>query len=454
VRRQYHFEGLIQPDDVLGHPYLYVPFAVPPRCSRIEVAYHFAPVADTDEPATIDIGVFDVRGTEPYTGGFRGWSGSDRRNFFIERHIATPGYVAGPLPAGTWSVILGGYEISAGGVRYWLTVSLETADAASKQPVPAGRPTPHLPRLTPHVSPLSSSSRPGWYRGDLHSHTDHSDGENTIAEMAVFAKKRGLEFLAITDHNTITHMPVIDAWKDPPLLLVPGEEVTTYSGHANVWGLRQWVDFRFTTDAEIHSLLHWVEARNRPFSINHPKKVGPPWKFADPGFGVREVWQAPWRWYNWESVNAWEEQLVAGRRIVPVGGSDAHSATPTSPGYTHHVGEPTTWLYCETGLNEPAILKAITTGRTTISDGPKGPFLTLEQDAEGRVTAMFERAAGADLEFIADGERKHRVAIAKAKGSYTLPPQIRFDRYLRAELRVPGERGREDVRALCAPVYR
>ena len=29
-----------------------------------------------------------------------------------------------------------------------------------------------------------------------------------------------------------------------------------------------------------------------------------------------------------------------------------------------------------------------------------------------------------------------------------------FERYLRAELRVPGERGREDVRALCAPLYR
>jgi hypothetical protein len=446
VRRQYHFEGVIQPDEARAHPYRYVPFEVLRRCSRIEVAYHYAPVRQTDEAATVDIGIFDVRGTEPFTGGFRGWSGSDRRSFFITRESATPGYVAGPLPAGTWSVILGGYEIPDGGVRYWLTVSLETGDAPTG-PVPT---RPRAAQLSPQSFPLSTSN---WYRGDLHSHTDHSDGENTIAEMAAFAKKRGLDFLAITDHNTTTHMPVIDAWKDPPVLLVPGEEVTTYSGHANVWGLRDWVDFRFTTDAEIHSLLRWVESRGRPFSINHPKKVGPPWLFSDPGFGVREVWQAPWRWYNWESVHAWDEQLAAGRRIVPVGGSDAHSAPPATPRHPHHIGDPTTWLYCDGGLTEAAVLDAITAGRTSISDGPRGPFLTLTRDDEGRVTAEFERAGGCTLEFVADAERTLRVELRKAKGVVQLPREIRFERYLRAELRVPAERNREDVRALCAPIY-
>jgi hypothetical protein len=181
--------------------------------------------------------------------------------------------------------------------------------------------------------------------------------------------------------------------------------------------------------------------------------VGPPWQFADPGFAVREVWQAPWRWYNWESVDAWDEQLAAGRRIVPVGGSDAHSAPPAEPRHPHHVGDPTTWLYCPDGLSEAAVLEAITNGWTTISDGPKGPFLILEQDGEGTVTATFERAVGADLEFIADGERKHRVPLERGKGTYTLPAEIRFERYVRAELRVPDGRGREDVRALCAPVY-
>jgi DNA polymerase (family X) len=38
-------------------------------------------------------------------------------------------------------------------------------------------------------------------RGDLHSHTVASDGHNTIEEMALAARERGYEYLAITDHS-------------------------------------------------------------------------------------------------------------------------------------------------------------------------------------------------------------------------------------------------------------
>ena len=41
-------------------------------------------------------------------------------------------------------------------------------------------------------------------RGDLHSHTIASDGHNTIDEMALAARERGYEYLAITDHSA-TH---------------------------------------------------------------------------------------------------------------------------------------------------------------------------------------------------------------------------------------------------------
>lgn len=38
-------------------------------------------------------------------------------------------------------------------------------------------------------------------RGDLHVHTDWSDGKNTILEMATRAAERGYEYIAITDHS-------------------------------------------------------------------------------------------------------------------------------------------------------------------------------------------------------------------------------------------------------------
>ncbi|MGE3073538.1 MAG: CehA/McbA family metallohydrolase [Dehalococcoidia bacterium] len=443
VRSTHEFTGHFDPGEARAHPYYYVPFEVPARCQRIEVAYHFAPVASDTTEATVDIGLFDIRGTEPFTGGFRGWSGSARRSFFLERGAATPGYIVGPLPAGKWSVVLGGYEIPDGGVRWWLTVAIDHGTARRVRP--ASRPSIQRPH--------ANNTRPGWYRGDFHSHTNHSDGDNTIEEMARFARKRGLDFLAITDHNTISHIPVIDAWYEAPVLLVPGEEVTTYSGHANVWGLREWVDFRAVTDAEIHAIWKFVESRGNPFSINHPKKVGPPWLFSDANFAVREVWQAPWGWYNWESVGAWDEQLANGRHIVPVGGSDAHSAPPAPARHPHDIGEPTTWVDCEGGLNEQAVLNAVTSGRTAISDSPRGPLLTLARDTEGFVTARFERARGTTLEFIADGERPLRLPVDQAGGEFVLPETVSFQKYVRAELRVPDGRGREAVRALSAPIY-
>lgn len=38
-------------------------------------------------------------------------------------------------------------------------------------------------------------------RGDLHAHTDWSDGRNTLQEIAAAAKAEGLEYFAITDHS-------------------------------------------------------------------------------------------------------------------------------------------------------------------------------------------------------------------------------------------------------------
>ena len=47
----------------------------------------------------------------------------------------------------------------------------------------------------PHLVELSD------LRGDLHAHTKATDGRNTLREMALAAKARGLEYLAITEHS-------------------------------------------------------------------------------------------------------------------------------------------------------------------------------------------------------------------------------------------------------------
>lgn len=43
-------------------------------------------------------------------------------------------------------------------------------------------------------------------KGDLHTHTDYSDGLNSIKEMAAAAKRRGYQYIAITDHSQSLHI--------------------------------------------------------------------------------------------------------------------------------------------------------------------------------------------------------------------------------------------------------
>jgi DNA polymerase (family X) len=43
-------------------------------------------------------------------------------------------------------------------------------------------------------------------RGELHSHTSETDGRNSLAEMAAAARKRGLRYLAVTDHSQTLRM--------------------------------------------------------------------------------------------------------------------------------------------------------------------------------------------------------------------------------------------------------
>ncbi|MCL2195435.1 MAG: hypothetical protein FWB76_05730 [Oscillospiraceae bacterium] len=65
-------------------------------------------------------------------------------------------------------------------------------------------------------------------RGDLHLHTNYSDGRQAPAIVAANYRKTGYDFLAITDHHRYApSLEAIEVYKDVPieLCLVPGEEV-------------------------------------------------------------------------------------------------------------------------------------------------------------------------------------------------------------------------------------
>ena len=63
------------------------------------------------------------------------------------------------------------------------------------------------------------------------------------------AAARGLDFIAISDHNTTSHyndMRELQPYFDR-LLLIPAREITTFQGHANVYGPTDFIDFRLTS---------------------------------------------------------------------------------------------------------------------------------------------------------------------------------------------------------------
>jgi DNA polymerase (family 10) len=59
-------------------------------------------------------------------------------------------------------------------------------------------------------------------KGDLHVHTDYTDGRNSLREMALAAKQRGYKYLAVTEHSDRLK---IAGGLDPPKLLKQMEEI-------------------------------------------------------------------------------------------------------------------------------------------------------------------------------------------------------------------------------------
>lgn len=477
MQQTIRLEGHITPEQARQSPYVYLPFKVPARVQRIDIAYGYSdPVTapmGLGAGNSLDIGLFDSRGHDFIQApGFRGWSGTAKKEFFVSASEATPGYIRGPLIPGEWNVLLGVARIGPSGLRYSVDVKLDIAygPLTALPPAEGGAAVAEaLPRVLAEPSP-----GPRWVKGDLHCHTLHSDGLNTVEELVINAVGLGLDFLAVTDHNTITHHEDLDRLAHYPITLIPGEEVTTYWGHANTWGLREWIEFRCADEESIRSVLQYVQQKGAMLSINHPKCIGPPWFFKGwEGYASMEVWQAPWRFYNWESLERWDTLLRAGEHVVAVGGSDVHSIPPAEPRHPHGLANPTTWVYVEDGPSERAVLDGIRKGHVFISDAPNGSHLMLSADADG--DGRFETMLGDTIEadgpiafrvqvhggmdrrlwVLTDGLPVRIVALSDVESTFDFTLDVSDHKYVRADLR--GFRGRpergEVVWAMTNPIW-
>ena len=362
-------------DDQASNRYHEVPFEITHEESvEVTLAY------DTGA-AVVDLGCEDPD-------RWRGWSGGARSRFVITRHAATPGYEPGELPAGRWAVILGLHQLPAEGVDVELTVS--TPAEGSVEIDPPAPPQPQVPRASTRGLPAVDGLT--WYAGDFHAHTLHSDGDLSIDQIAEQAVRNGLDFMTLTEHNTVSHHKHLarsSAAYD--LTILPGQEMTTHRGHANAFGDIGWIDFR-------EPASRWVEevaARGGLMSINHPLEGDCSWLHPLPELPLAlELWHVGW-FRDLSSTAPWALWPSWRHDAILLGGSDFHNHD-----HKYLPGTPTTWVAAEDRSPE-ALLRAVHAGRTAIAmlPGPGSPALLrvgdelLAVEADGAVLVDIEGRA-------------------------------------------------------------
>ncbi len=391
-----------------------VPFAVPPGVDRVSVSFSYT---GRDQHTAIDLGLFDAE-------RFRGWSGGNKSSFTVAETDATPSYLPGPVRPGRWRLVLG------------VPNARPAVHAAFEAKIYFHRAGDPLPQSAFATGALASGAR--WYRGDLHMHTGHSDGVCSsqggapapcpLFRTAEVAAADGLDFIAITDHNTVSQFdderelqPYFDK-----LLLIPGREVTTFQGHANVFGPTQFLDFRLShgalTAADLESE---VERAHGLLSINHPSTpsgescMGCGWTAKDTDYSRVQAIEvvnggAMAAQHGAEGplsgIGFWEAQLNQGHRITAIGGSDNHGAGTPHPS---PIGRPTTAVYASE-LSQRAILAAIRAGHVFV-DVEGGHERVLELTARlGQQSATM----GDDLAAPAGTAVDYSLHVIKAGGGH------------------------------------
>jgi hypothetical protein len=170
---------------------------------------------------------------------------------------------------------------------------------------------------------------------------ESTDAAATLEENIALARQRGLEWLEISDHNTVTQLDFFNGAheKDPGFLLVPGIEYTTYAGHANAIGATKFVDHKIgQPGVTIGGAVDAVRAQGAVFSINHPVLdigdlcIGCAWKHDVDAAKIGGVEigtlgiTAGAQLFSERAIAFWDALLDRGAKAAALGGSDDHRA--------------------------------------------------------------------------------------------------------------------------------
>jgi hypothetical protein len=423
-----------------GPSFVLIPFDVPAGTVELEVRH---PVQQPEN--ILDYGVRDPA-------GFRGWGGGNKEPIVLAADRTSRSYLTGPITAGTWKVIIGKAKVVTSPAKYRLEIDFRTTVTLPAQP-----------ERKPYVAAAALETAARWYAGDFHAHSKESgDAQPTLDAMATYAQGRGLDFLELSDHNTVSQLDfMLDAQaRFPKLLFVPGVEFTTYDGHANGIGATAYVDHLLGIDGNtFEGATAGFAAQDAVLSINHPALdlgttcIGCAWKQKIPKgtLGAVEIgtggWDVTGLLFTRQAITFWDGLVRAGLHVAPVGGSDDHSGGVITDSFSSPIGNPTTMVFAS-GLSAKAIVDGVRHGRTVVKlQGPGDPMIELEKIGETvraetlTLSAKVTGGVGHQLKWIHAGEVAATVDLTSdpqtVTQSATAPTDGSEDRW-RAEVWVDG----------------
>ena len=269
--------------------------------------------------------------------------------------------------------------------------------------------------------------------GAIHLHSNYSDGSGSVDEIISAAEGTGVDFLILTDHNSLeARESGYEGWNDNVLLIV-GDEISGKAGHCLALGISVHVDHRQDPAGILdgirkqggHSYIAHPHGRYRPLLMlrDHSWKD---WQ-ADRATGL-ELWSYMFDWassfhyYKFpryyrepdaciagpspETIAKWDE-LCQRRRVVALGGVDAHARkVPLLPfvvfPYREQFKTIRTHVLCpsplvrDAGQDIPNVLGTLASGRCFLAfDGLADATGTRFQTADGDLImgeeTVFER---------------------------------------------------------------
>lgn len=394
------------------------------RYPQLQNAHAMGHFTNQTSVNTIDLGLLAPDGRQVCG------TGSDKSEVFISALEATPGCRCQELKGGQWQVIVGAYRIGPEGVDVEYEIEYQT-----------------------------KSKR--WLRGDLHTHTIASDGVHTAEELGWKAKRNGLDFVAITDHNQQVlpaQLPQVSG-----VTFIPGLEWTNYKAHVNFLGaaVEMQVPFHINTEDEAIQVFQEARQKGALICINHPMEEKEGFHFALEKFtfDCLEIWNGPMREANLKSVGLWHSWLCAGRKIPAVGGSDYHRDTPFI-----FLGGPTICVYALSASPQD-ILQAVRNGNSYITFAPEGPVLSMQAGEAGlgdslrwndqaKIEVKVSKLIAGDVMQLVSAQERQTVFTAQANGTYHAFHDVKQPGFVRLEVQRAFLPGLPHLPALISnPIY-